>query len=82
LAPPPELDLWLRTTELKTVSATRTYRTAIPEWVTPGEPTDSEIFERLSDPDWFWESMPPVGSEVVDPSGTKILSTWIAGLPH
>ncbi len=47
--------------------------------VVPGDPAASHVYDRMIKRD-FW-AMPPVGSEVVDPTGTALVKAWIASLP-
>lgn len=75
--PPPRLDLWLRVEELATPAATATYRSSIGELVVPGAAEESRLFRRFTHASWFRRRMPPLGSEVLDANGTRILARWI-----
>lgn len=62
----------LRTGELATPAATATYRTAIGDVISAGDPEGSEIIDRLRS-----RSMPALGNEDVDEAGVEMLVAWI-----
>lgn len=47
--------------------------------VVPGDPEKSHLFVRMYKRD-FW-AMPPVGSEIADPTGLTLIKAWIESLP-
>jgi hypothetical protein len=80
----------LDVTRLATVADTPTYETAVNQvpsieipngWyvIDPGDPAHSEMFLRFtsSDPD---VRMPPIATDVIDPTGRAALSAWITAL--
>ncbi|HKO91295.1 MAG TPA: hypothetical protein VJU61_09095, partial [Polyangiaceae bacterium] len=78
--PPPELDLWLQVAALESPAATPTYRSALGEFVLPGDPQESPLFRRFAHPSLFRRRMPPLATEVIDPNGRRLLERWIQGL--
>lgn len=48
--------------------------------VEPGDFANSAIYQRLVMKDQSW-SMPPLGTEVVDPTGKQLMEEWIAAHP-
>jgi hypothetical protein len=85
------LDLWLKVADLKgTVRESSVYKdifdTAIawldgehpdaPKRVAPGSLADSAIYQRFIKKGETW-SMPPLGTELVDPEGKKLFEDWI-----
>ncbi len=77
LVPPVGLDLYLTVGALRDVSATPTYRTAIPAYVKPGRPERSSLFRHVASPDWPWQEMPPFAVDVVDRRAVDLLYDWI-----
>jgi hypothetical protein len=93
-APEHGLDLWLRV-GAESVTDTATWRTAVcacSVWstttasgevvnlsVAPGDPEHSVFLHRMGSRVGN-EMMPPIGSEQVDPDGTRVISEWIASL--
>jgi hypothetical protein len=79
--PDNELDFLLRLDQLGSPEQTPTYRTAAGDVIEPGDPERSALVRRISirrggdDP-----SMPPLGTEVVDVDGVRIIESWIQGL--
>lgn len=69
----------LRTDELATPAATATYRTAIGEVISAGDPDGSEVVDRIRSRDSRF-GMPALGSEVVDETGVALLIEWIHAL--
>lgn len=69
----------LRTTELGSLRATATYRTAVGSVIAASDPGSSEVLDRVQSRNpWF--GMPALGSDVVDQAGVALLRTWIAQL--
>jgi hypothetical protein len=88
------LDMWLRVAELSgSVTELSVYAAlydvdvawldgAVPEAtkrVSPGSFEDSAIYQRFVNKGQAW-SMPPLGTEVVDPTGKQLFETWIQSL--
>jgi hypothetical protein len=86
------LDLWLKVSDLAgPVSSISVYREIFdeeivwldaehpdaPKRIAPGAPEESAIYRRLVEKGQTW-SMPPLGTEEVDPAGKKLLEDWIA----
>jgi len=69
----------LRTDELATPAATATYRTAVGEVISAGDPDGSEVVDRIRSRDPRF-GMPALGSEVVDDRGVELLIQWIREL--
>jgi hypothetical protein len=80
----------LELAQLTSVHATDTYTTTInippsitltgaTYTVTPGNPDTSALYMRFTNPDPAWR-MPPLATEVIDPTGQQILHDWIAQL--
>jgi len=55
------------------------YRTAVPEWVTPGKPDQSRLLQLLARRGRRLH-MPPLATERPDPEGIAWVEAWIAGL--
>lgn len=88
-----DLRLWLHTDSLDTVEGTPAYQTTVgvgldlPDdgppgptiRIDPGSPSTSALFVRMDSrgPDY---SMPPLGTEDVDPAGKALLESWIQSL--
>jgi hypothetical protein len=85
-----DLDLWLRTDELSSPEATRSYESSVGARLTElggdleyrvaaGDAEHSGLVARMttrgSD-----KAMPPLASEVVDPDGVALIREWIDGL--
>ena len=85
------LDMWLKVADLKgTVSQFSVYQgifgtdiawldgdhPAAPKRVAPGSLADSAIYQRFIKKAEAW-SMPPLGTEVVDPDAKKLMEDWI-----
>lgn len=51
-----------------------------PQRIAPGSLADSAIYRRFVEKGHTW-SMPPLGTELVDPAGKKLLEDWIAPAP-
>lgn len=86
------LDMWLKVADLEgAVSQLSVYQglvgtdiawlggdhPAAPKRVAPGSLTDSAVYQRFIKKAEVW-SMPPLGTEVVDPDGKKLMEDWIA----
>jgi hypothetical protein len=86
------LDLWLKVSDLAgPVSDFSVYRGIVgkdivwldaehpnaPKRIAPGSLSDSAMYQRFIEKGQTW-SMPPLGTELVDPSGKKLLEDWIA----
>lgn len=86
------LDMWLKVADLKgTVSQFSVYQgifgtdiawldgdhPAAPKRVAPGSLADSAVYQRFIKKAEAW-SMPPLGTEVVDPEAKKLMEDWIA----
>lgn len=77
--PENDLDFTLRIGELDRPGSTATYRTAVGEVVTPGDPYESSLMVRVGSRDPWW-GMPALGTEDVDRGGNRILHAWIDAL--
>jgi hypothetical protein len=66
----------LRTAELDQTAATATYRTAVGEVISAGNPDGSEILSRVQSRDPRF-GMPALGTKLVDDEGVDILTTWV-----
>ena len=78
-----DFDLSLRVGELETVEATPTYRTAMRRLIVPGSPGTSPLYKRArGDLSQFQARMPPLATEVLDPTLLPMLEKWIRDLPH
>jgi hypothetical protein len=77
--PESPIDFRLRLDALGATEATAVYRTAVGEVIDAGDPTDSDVIERMRSRS-AWSGMPPLGSEVVDEQGVSIVETWIGTL--
>jgi hypothetical protein len=88
------LDMWLRVADLSgPVNELSVYKLlydvdvawldgSIPEAtkrVSPGSFADSALYQRFMTKGQAW-SMPPLGTEVVDPKGQQLFETWIQAL--
>ncbi len=78
-------DLWIDV-GLESVEQTGTWRTAVgigTTWrvgtfrVAPGDPDGSAIVLRMSTRDMGVDQMPPIGSDLIDPSGLAAVRAWI-----
>jgi hypothetical protein len=75
-----KIDFWLQTEQLAAVASTPTYRTVIPDYITPAQPDDSRVISVASQRGIFLH-MPPLASEHVDDAGVALLRRWIAEMP-
>jgi hypothetical protein len=75
-------DLSLRVGELGNVHETAFFRTAMDRLIAPGDPDASPLYERARG-DWhiFQARMPPLATELIDPSLLPTLEAWIRELP-
>jgi hypothetical protein len=73
------LDFRLSTSRLASVDETPTYTTAVGAVIEPGRPGDSRLFELVSRRGGALQ-MPPLGTEIVDDTATRLLAAWIEGL--
>lgn len=78
--PEHSFDFTLRVGDLSSVQRTATFRTAVDNVISPGDPEESEVFQRISRRDPDWPSMPPLGTEIVDKSGVSTIRAWIHSL--
>ncbi|MCX5744097.1 MAG: hypothetical protein NT062_16535 [Proteobacteria bacterium] len=64
------------------VDAQRSYPALPPtaSIVAPHDPASSVMIARMNNPDFAFH-MPQAGSEIVDPTGQTVLTTWINALP-
>jgi hypothetical protein len=89
------LDMWLKVADLQgPVSEFSVYKGIVgtdiawldgqhpdaPKRVAAGSLADSAIYQRFIQKGELW-SMPPLGTEVVDPTGKKLMEDWIGSLP-
>jgi hypothetical protein len=72
-------DFELRTGELAEPASTATYRTALGTVLSPGDPGDSNVIQRVRSRDEWW-GMPALGTERVDAAGVQLLEAWIRTL--
>ncbi|MES1183089.1 MAG: anthrone oxygenase family protein [Myxococcales bacterium] len=77
--PENELDFWLRTDRLRSVTDTPTYQSGRGVAFEPGDPDSSRMIELMSDRG-FLRQMPPLGTEVVDERGLGSVRAWISTL--
>lgn len=77
--PENELDFWLRTDRLRSVSDTPTYQSGRGAAFEPGAPNNSRMLELMSDRG-FLRQMPPLGTEAVDNRGLAAVRVWVQGL--
>lgn len=85
------LDMWLKIADLSgTVSEFSVYKglfdkdivwldaehPGAPKRIAPGSLQNSAVYQRFIEKGQTW-SMPPLGTEVVDPTGKKLLEDWI-----
>jgi hypothetical protein len=80
--PQNELDFLLRVDRLGSVWDTPTYQT-VGHRIHPGDPDNSYLLQRVSRRDFLFGlglSMPPLGTEEVDPDGVRILTDRIEAL--
>lgn len=88
------LDMWLKVADLKgAVTDFSVYKDIVGaniEWldgerpdstkrVAPGSLADSAVYQRFIEKKQTW-SMPPLGTEDVDPTGKQAMETWIGSL--
>jgi hypothetical protein len=78
--PESDLDFSLRADEGSTAANTRTYRTAIGEYVQPRQPSESRLLELVAQRGRF-KRMPPLATELVDGGGVALLTRWIEEMP-
>jgi hypothetical protein len=89
------LDLWLKMADLQgPVAEFSVYREIVDAdiaWldgerpsaakrVAPGSLMDSAVYQRFIEKAQTW-SMPPLGTELVDPDGKKLMEDWIGAAP-
>lgn len=88
-----DLRLWLRTDALGSVEETPTYLTTVGKEldlpgdgpagaslrIDPGSPSTSALLLRFDSRGEAY-SMPPLGTEIVDPAGRALLEAWITSL--
>jgi uncharacterized membrane protein len=77
--PENELDFWLRTERLRSVTDTPTYQSGRGVAFEPGAPDQSRMVELMSDRG-FLRQMPPLGTETVDRDGLAAVRAWIESL--
>jgi mono/diheme cytochrome c family protein len=77
--PERSLEFWLPSASSAELWQTPALRTAVPRFVTPGEPDDSRLLTLVSRRGRRLH-MPPLGSGHVDEAGVRRLSAWIASL--
>jgi hypothetical protein len=75
-----DLDFWLTVADLASPQDTPTYQSAIGQAIEPGDPAASLLIERASTRQLF-DRMPPLGSEILDDEGIKLLTGWIEAMP-
>jgi hypothetical protein len=85
------MQLWLETGKLGSVTATGTYTTTVgvtqtsssssglPARITAGDASQSEVHWRMNQRGTAYQ-MPPLGTEDVDATGVKAVDDWISGL--
>jgi len=78
--PERSLDFWLPS-EPSWLQPPGALRTAVPRYLTPGQPEDSRLLTLVSRRGARLH-MPPLGSERVDEDGVRLLTEWIASLAH
>lgn len=80
VVPHSALDLWLSTSTLTDPTATTVYRTALPDFVTPGQPEASALWRRMQGPGFMHmkRRMPPIATEYRDAHGSLLVSNWIS----
>jgi hypothetical protein len=76
--PERSLDFWLPSDPQDDLAGA--LRTAVPRYVTPGDPDDSRLLTLVSRRGARLH-MPPLGSHEVDAAGVALLTEWIASLP-
>jgi len=77
--PENELDFWLRSSRLHSVTDTPAYQSGRGVAFEPGAPDESRMIELMSDRG-FLRQMPPLGTEAVDDHGLAKVRSWIASL--
>jgi hypothetical protein len=77
--PERSLDFWLPSTPNEQLWQTPVLRTAVPRFLTPGEPDDSRLITLVSRRGRLLH-MPPLASERVDEEGMQRLRAWIESL--
>jgi hypothetical protein len=77
--PERSLDFWLPSTSNGPLEQTPALRTAVPRFLTPGEPDDSRLLTLVSRRGRRLH-MPPLGSGRVDDEGVRRLTAWIESL--
>lgn len=75
--PENELDFWLRTERLRSVTDTPTYQSGRGLAFQPGAPEESRMLELMSERG-FLRQMPPLGTDAVDHAGLGVVRAWIA----
>jgi hypothetical protein len=76
--PQRSLDFWLPS---EPAGPPGVLRTAVPRYLTPGEPEDSRLLLLVSRRGSRLH-MPPLGSQRVDEEGVRLLTEWIESLGH
>lgn len=69
-----------RTFDLSITSTGPKYRSAIGEFLEPGDPEGSALFKRVAGSHVFRARMPPLGTEVADDRAIAELANWITQL--
>ena len=77
--PENELDFWLRTGRLRSVTDTPAYQSGRGLAFEPGAPDGSRMLDLMSSRG-FLRQMPPLGTEIVDSHGLAAIRAWIARL--
>lgn len=73
------LDLSLPLAALERPGAAPVYASAVPEWITPGDPDRSRLFQLVARRGARLH-MPPLATEHVDEEGVALIREWIDGL--
>lgn len=73
------LDLSLPLATLGRAGAAPVYASAVPEWITPGDPERSRLLELVARRGARLH-MPPLATERVDEEGVALIHAWIEGL--
>jgi hypothetical protein len=77
--PENDLDFLLRSDEGPAVAETSAYRSAIGDFIEPGDPHDSSLLDLVSQRSRF-NQMPPLASELVDTDAVALLRRWIEAM--
>jgi len=73
------LDLSLPLAALERPGSAPVYASAVPEWITPGDPDRSRLFELMARRGARLH-MPPLASERIDAEGVALIAAWIKGI--